>query len=206
MCGKDPWITKSLWIWRRRQKKEPLKGMKACSLVSISACLKLRSSQFFPCSCEYAAHIASLMHACMYAWIDQQRSSSKKQLQLQLSQRPSTIPRITLMQLYLQIMHAIICPRLMQRDCFIHTFTYHSISPWLVRTQNICVCNQEVICCKCLFRLIYKGCIGFISAAIVIVWLIFSYLRPDRMQCRFRNRTVMLLHMRRCPRTPFRFS
>ena len=57
-------------------------------------------------------------------------------------------------------MHAIIWQRLMQCDCFIHTFTYHSISPWLVRTQNICVCNQEVICCKCLFRLIYKGCMA----------------------------------------------
>ena len=29
------------------------------------------------------------MHVCMYACIDQQRSSSKKQLQLQLSQRPT---------------------------------------------------------------------------------------------------------------------
>ena len=50
------------------------------------------SSQVVPCSCECAAHIASLMqcmYVCMYACIDPQRSSSKKQLQLQLSQLPT---------------------------------------------------------------------------------------------------------------------
>ena len=86
----------------------------------------MRSSQVVPCSCECAAHIASLMqcmYVCLYACIDPQRSSSKKQLQLQLQQRPLTIPRITWMQLYLRIMHAIILPRLNGRQSLILPIT-----------------------------------------------------------------------------------